>query len=324
MACWYDSVWERLGDWGATLWDHRTRFLDWASSNIQPTTQRDTTCSFYPMSTYLWNFKFPNVAKMHSNDNYMAGGHMDHNPSVPDGYGISELDSNYPTTKQRADTACKLNPGKIIYSERIDFQGRFTLAGTLSIYSHGKSERMESKLPVASWSPFQPLSQNFWKLVKGEEKNKITILRSQVRSVSIFVLGAYGTAEWDQLELDRKLARSRITLSLPKCWQECQEGMGRGYYRPYRDRIGRMDCLVISSAFYCVVCLPPPGNSPITWQLFNLTSFSNRFQSLQKAAGADKFTIYIQGCGLNINWGFWTERVFKLSAAAFLQMFLSP
>ena len=91
-------------------------------------------------------------------------------PSVPAGYGISELDPNIPPTSTGKIQPVKLNPGKIIYSKELTFKGG-SHGSTLSIIPEDKAKEMASKLPEVPKSPSNHYA-NFLLACKGVEKTR--------------------------------------------------------------------------------------------------------------------------------------------------------
>ena len=93
---------------------------------------------------------------------------IDNIPTVPKGYGVSEIDPNVPPPSNGALQPAKLNPGKIIYSNDLTFKGG-THGGTLSIIPDKKAQKMEKKLPEVPVSPSNHFA-NFLLACKGQEK----------------------------------------------------------------------------------------------------------------------------------------------------------
>jgi|TARA_Y100000592_G_C5441926_1_gene303882 hypothetical protein len=91
-------------------------------------------------------------------------------PSIPDGYGVSELDPNIPPPSNGKIQPAKLNPGKIIYSKELIFKGG-SYGSTLSIIPSEKTKEWESKLPEVPQSPSSHFA-NFLKACKGEGKTR--------------------------------------------------------------------------------------------------------------------------------------------------------
>ena len=83
---------------------------------------------------------------------------LDNIPSVPEGYGVSELDPNIPTVAGGKIQPAKLNPGKEIYSKELTFKGG-SHGSTLSIIPDEKAKEMESRLPEVPKSPSNPFCE---------------------------------------------------------------------------------------------------------------------------------------------------------------------
>lgn len=165
--CWYDFGMGTLGDWGAHIMDTAHQFLDLGLPyEIDPVLLKDHNPFFFPMSTTL-SFKFPKRGTMPPLEITWYDG-LDNIPSVPAGYGVSELDPNIPPASNGALQPAKLNPGKIIYSKELIFKGA-SHGSTLSIIPEDKAKDMASKLPVVPASPSNHFA-NFLKGCKGEEK----------------------------------------------------------------------------------------------------------------------------------------------------------
>ncbi len=117
---WYGS----LGDWGAHIIDTVHEFLELGlPEEVTPLKLSGHNDYFFPMSSTI-EFKFPK-----------RGGNMppvvitwydgvDNIPSVPEGYGVSEIDPNIPSVAGGKIQPAKLNPpGKEIYSKELTFKG---------------------------------------------------------------------------------------------------------------------------------------------------------------------------------------------------------
>ena len=134
-----------LGDWGAHILDTAHEFLDLGlPTEINPLYLKDHNPFFFPMSSTLL-FKFPERGNMPAVDITWYDG-LDNIPSVPEGYGVSELDPNIPTVAGGKIQPAKLNPGKEIYSKELTFKGG-SHGSTLSIIPDEKAKEMESRLP---------------------------------------------------------------------------------------------------------------------------------------------------------------------------------
>jgi hypothetical protein len=142
---------------------------------------------FFPMSSTIL-FKFPKRKNMPAIDVTWYDG-VNNIPSVPDGYGVSELDPNIPPTGTGKIQPAKLNPGKIIYSKELTFKGG-SHGSTLTIIPPEKAKEMASKLPEVPKSTSNHF-KNFLLACKGEEKCRspfrIAGPLSQVFSLGVIV-----------------------------------------------------------------------------------------------------------------------------------------
>jgi predicted dehydrogenase len=165
--CWYDFGLGALGDWGAHILDTAHEFLDMGLPyEVNPVKLEGHNPFFFPMSSTLL-FKFPKRGNMPAIDVTWYDG-VNNIPSVPEGYGVSELDPNIPPTGTGKIQPAKLNPGKIIYSKDLIFKGG-SHGSTLSIIPPEKAKEMASKLPEVPKSPSNHF-KNFLLACKGEEK----------------------------------------------------------------------------------------------------------------------------------------------------------
>jgi hypothetical protein len=198
--CWYDFGMGALGDWGAHIIDTAHEFLDLGLPyEIEPLKLTGHNSFFYPTSTTL-AFKFPERGAMPPlTINWYDG--MDNIPSVPDGYGVSELDPNIPPPSNGQIQPAKLNPGKIIYSKELTFKGG-SHGSTLSIIPAEKAKEMESKLPEVPESPSNHFA-NFLKACKGEEKTRSPFEIAGPLS-QVFCLGVMAQQMGVKLEFDRE------------------------------------------------------------------------------------------------------------------------
>ncbi len=165
--CWYDFGMGALGDWGAHILDTAHEFLELGLPyEVKPTLLDGHNSFFFPFSSTL-EFKFPKRGNMPPMSiNWYDG--IDNIPSVPAGYGVSEIDPNIPPPSNRELQPAKLNPGKIIYSKDLIFKGG-SHSSILSIIPDTKAEAMKSKLPVVPKSPSNHF-ENFLLACKGQEK----------------------------------------------------------------------------------------------------------------------------------------------------------
>ena len=111
---------------------------------------KDHNPFFFPMSSTLL-FKFPERGNMPAVDITWYDG-LDNIPSVPEGYGVSELDPNIPTVAGGKIQPAKLNPGKEIYSKELTFKGG-SHGSTLSIIRMRKRKRWNRRLTGSAEKP---------------------------------------------------------------------------------------------------------------------------------------------------------------------------
>ncbi len=138
--CWYDFGMGALGDWGAHILDTAHEFLDLGLPyEVNPIKLEGHNDYFFPMSSTL-QFKFPKRGNMPPMDITWYDG-VNNMPTLPAGYGASELDPNIPTVAGAKLQSAKLNPGKIIYSKDLIFKGG-AHGSTLSIIPGEKDKEM--------------------------------------------------------------------------------------------------------------------------------------------------------------------------------------
>lgn len=203
--CWYDFGLGALGDWGAHIMDTAHEFLDLGLPyEVNPIKLEGHNKFFFPMSSTI-SFKFPKRGDMPPVEITWYDG-VNNIPSVPDGYGISELDPNIPPVGNGKIQPAKLNPGKIIYSKELTFKGG-SHGSTLSIIPKEKAEEMKSKLPEVPKSPSNHF-KNFLLACKGEEKTRSPFEISGPLS-QVFSLGVMAQRLGTKLEFDR--AKKKIT-----------------------------------------------------------------------------------------------------------------
>jgi predicted dehydrogenase len=167
--CWYDFGMGALGDWGAHIIDTAHRFLDLGlPSEVTPLKLSGHNDFFFPMSSTI-EFKFPARGDMPPVVITWYDG-VDNIPSVPEGYGVSELDPNIPTVAGGQIQPAKLNPGKEIYSKDLTFKGG-SHGSTLSIIPDEKAKEWESKLPEVPRSTSNHYA-NFLLSCQGLEKTR--------------------------------------------------------------------------------------------------------------------------------------------------------
>jgi len=167
--CWYDFGMGALGDWGAHILDTAHEFLDLGLPyEVNMLKAEGHNDFFYPMSSTIL-FRFPERGNMPPVDITWYDG-INNIPSVPDGYGVSELDPNIPPTSVGKVQPSQLNPGKEIYSKELIFKGG-SHGTTLSIIPEEKAKEMESRLPYVPQSPSNHYA-NFLLACMGKEKTR--------------------------------------------------------------------------------------------------------------------------------------------------------
>ena len=167
--CWYDFGMGALGDWGAHLLDTVHEFLDLGLPyEINPVKLEGHNDYFFPMSSTI-QFRFPRRGNMPAMDIEWYDG-VDNQPSLPTGYGVSELDPNIPTVAGGRLQSSKLNPGKIIYSKDLIFKGG-SHGSTLTIIPEEKAKEMVRRLPAVPQSTSNHFA-NFLLSCLGKEKTR--------------------------------------------------------------------------------------------------------------------------------------------------------
>lgn len=201
--CWYDYGMGALGDWGAHILDTAHEFLDLGLPyEINPTRLEGHNDFFYPMTSTIL-FRFPERKGMPACDVTWYDG-LNNIPTVPDGYGVSELDPNIPPTSTGEIKPMKLNPGKIIYSKDLIFKGG-SHGSTLSIIPEEKAKEMASQLPEVPQSTSNHY-MNFLLACKGEEKARSPFEISGPLS-QVFSLGVLAQRIGTKLNFDRQSER---------------------------------------------------------------------------------------------------------------------
>lgn len=197
--CWYDFGLGALGDWGAHIIDTAHEFLDLGlPTEVNPVKLEGHNKFFFPMSSTIL-FRFPERGNMPPVDITWYDG-VNNIPSVPDGYGVSELDPNIPPVGSGKIQPAKLNPGKIIYSKDLTFKGG-SHGSTLTIIPEEKAKEMASRLPEVPKSPSNHFA-NFLLACKGEEKTRSPFEISGPLS-QVFSLGVMAQMLGTKLEFDR-------------------------------------------------------------------------------------------------------------------------
>jgi predicted dehydrogenase len=167
--CWYDLGMGALGDWGAHLIDTVHQFLELELPyEVNPVMLKEHNDYFFPMSSTI-QFRFAARKDMPALDiNWYDG--VDNVPSVPPGYGTSDIDPDVPPVDGGKLQPTKLNPGKIIYSKELTFKGS-SHGSTLSIIPEEKAREMQSKLPEVPQSPSNHYA-NFLLACLGKEQTR--------------------------------------------------------------------------------------------------------------------------------------------------------
>ena len=223
--CWYDFGMGALGDWGAHIIDTAHQFLNLGLPTEVSMLRADGhNPFFYPMASTIL-FKFPERGNMPPLDITWYDG-INNIPSVPEGYGVSELDPNIPPTSVGKIQPSKLNPGKEIYSKELTFKGG-SHGSTLSIIPEEKAREMASRLPEVPKSPSNHYA-NFLKACKGQEKARSPFEIAGPLS-QVFSLGVMAQKLNTKLVIDRntkhitnnKLA-NQLLVGLPprKGWEQ--------------------------------------------------------------------------------------------------------
>lgn len=223
--CWYDFGMGALGDWGAHILDTAHQFLDLGLPyEINMLKAEGHNAFFYPMSSTIL-FRFPEREKMPAVDVTWYDG-LNNIPSVPEGYGVSELDPNIPPTGQGKIQPSKLNPGKEIYSKELTFKGG-SHGSTLSIIPEEKAKEMASKLPEVPKSPSNHYA-NYLLACMGKEKTRSPFEIAGPLS-QVFSLGVMAQKLNTKLLFDRKTKQitnnkvaNQLLVGLPprKGWEQ--------------------------------------------------------------------------------------------------------
>lgn len=184
--CWYDFGMGALGDWGAHIIDTAHEFLDLGlPEEVVPLKLSGHNDYFFPMSSTI-EFRFPKRGDMPPVVISWFDG-VDNIPSVPEGYGVSEIDPNIPSVAGGQIQPATLNPGKEIYSKSLTFKGG-SHGSTLSIIPGEKAKEMEKMLPEVPESPSNHFA-NFLLACLGKEKTRspfeVSAPLSQVFSLGV-------------------------------------------------------------------------------------------------------------------------------------------
>jgi predicted dehydrogenase len=166
---WYDFGMGALGDWGAHIIDTVHEFLALGLPyEVDPVYLKGHNDFFFPLSSTI-KFRFPARGAMPPLDLTWYDG-VDNLPPIPEGYIHAGANPNVPASPAAVDVPDSLNPGKIIYSKELTFQGGSHDA-TLSIIPADKARDMASRLPEVPKSPSNHAA-NFLKACRGEERTR--------------------------------------------------------------------------------------------------------------------------------------------------------
>ena len=187
-----------LGDWGAHILDTAHEFLELGLPyEINMLYAKGHNDYFFPYSSTIL-FRFAQRRGMPPVDVTWYDG-IDNLPPLPEGYGVSALDPNIPSSNQGDAQNEKLNPGKIIYSKDLTFKGA-THGSTLSIIPEEKAREMADKLPEVPPSPSNHF-ENFLLACQGLEKTRSPFEINGVLS-QVFCLGVIAQRLNTQLFFD--------------------------------------------------------------------------------------------------------------------------
>jgi predicted dehydrogenase len=223
--CWYDLGMGALGDWGAHILDTVHEFLDLGLPyEIRPLRLEGHNDYFFPKTSTLL-FRFSGRGKMPPLDVTWYDG-INNIPTVPAGYGTSDIDPNIPPVAGGRLQPTKLNPGKIIYSKELTFKGG-SHGSILSIIPEEKAKEMASKLPEVPKSPSNHYA-NFLLAALGEEKTRspfeINGVLSQVFSLGVMAQRLNAPILFDrntQQVTNNAFANAMLTQDPPrKGWDE--------------------------------------------------------------------------------------------------------
>ncbi|MDR3262450.1 MAG: Gfo/Idh/MocA family oxidoreductase [Tannerella sp.] len=198
--CWYDLGMGALGDWGAHLIDTVHQFLELGLPyEVDPVMLKEHNDYFFPMSTTL-KFRFAARKNMPALDiNWYDG--LDNVPPLPEGFGGVASDPNIPNVAGEAYKSSNKNPGKVIYSKELTFQGE-SHGSPLSIIPEAKAKEFASKLPTVPESPSNHYA-NFLLACLGKEQTRSPFEISGPLS-QVFCLGVIAQRLNRKLEFDVK------------------------------------------------------------------------------------------------------------------------
>tara|TARA_B100000809_G_scaffold54621_1_gene50304 strand:- start:39694 stop:41169 length:1476 start_codon:yes stop_codon:yes gene_type:complete len=195
--CWYDFGMGALGDWGAHILDTAHEFLELGLPyEINPTYLNGHNSFFFPFSSTI-EFKFGARGNMPPVDVTWKDG-LDNVPTVPEGYMYQGKDVDIPAASNKDEAGATLQPGKIIYSKELTFQGG-THSKPLMIVNRDKYPDL--KLPEVPVSPSDHFA-NFLLACKGEEKARSSFEISGPLS-QVFALGVAAQRMGSKLIFDK-------------------------------------------------------------------------------------------------------------------------
>jgi hypothetical protein len=201
--CWYDLGMGALGDWGAHLLDTVHQFLELGLPyEVSPVMLQEHNDYFYPMSSTL-KFRFAARKNMPALDIDWYDG-VENIPPLPEGFGGVKSDPNIPNVAGAAYKSSDKNPGKIIYSKELTFQGE-SHGSPLSIIPEEKAKAMESKLPKVPDSPSNHYA-NFLLSCLGKEQARSSFEIAGPLS-QVFCLGVIAQRLNQKLEFDATTKR---------------------------------------------------------------------------------------------------------------------
>lgn len=200
---WFDFGMGALGDWGAHILDTVHEFLELGlPTEIDPIKLTGHNDYFFPKDSTI-RFHFPERGSMPAVDVTWYDG-QNNLPSIPEGYGKSELDPNIPTSGAGEINPSQLNPGKIIYGKDITFKGA-SHGSTLSIIPSEKAADMASRLPEVPPSPSNHFA-NFLLACQGLEETRSPFEIHGPLS-QVFSLGVIAQRRGTKLIFDRTTQR---------------------------------------------------------------------------------------------------------------------
>ena len=198
---WFDFGMGALGDWGAHILDTIHEFLELGLPyEINPVRLDGHNDYFFPIASTIL-FKFPQRSGMPPIDVTWYDG-VDNLPPIPDGYGVSEIDPNIPTSGAGEINPSAINPGKIIYGKDLTFKGG-SHGSTLSIIPDSKAKEIAPRLPDVPKSTSDHFA-NFLLACQGKETTRSPFELHGALSQT-FSLGVIAQRLNAKLEFDARL-----------------------------------------------------------------------------------------------------------------------